>query len=176
MDARTIEGEKLILKEMKVSDVDENYHKWMNDPEITKYLESRFQKNTIEKIKEYVSGFEKRNNDFLFMIIEKESGKHIGNIRLGPINKHHKFAEVGIMIGDKSSHGKGHGTEAIGILWKYAFEELGLHKLTAGCYSNNTASEKTFLKAGFQLEGKRKKHYKSGGGYVDCLLFGLINE
>ena len=51
MDARTIEGEKLILKEMKVSDVDENYHKWMNDPEITKYLESRFQKNTIEKIK-----------------------------------------------------------------------------------------------------------------------------
>lgn len=173
---KTIEGERLTLKEMKVSDVDENYHKWMNDPDITRYLESRFRDNTVEKIKEYVSGFEKRDNDFLFMIIEKESGKHIGNIRLGPINEHHNLAEVGIMIGDKESHGKGYGAEAINILKKYAFDELGLHKLTAGCYSNNAASEKTFLKAGFQLEGRRKKHYKSGDGYVECLLFGLINE
>ena len=174
--SKPIESERLILKELTVSDVSEEYHQWMNDPEITKYMESRFKENTIEKIKEYVAGFEKRDSDFLFMIIEKENGKHIGNIRLGPINRHHKFAEVGVMIGDRESHGRGYGTEAINLIKKYAFEELELHKLTAGCYENNIASENAFLKAGFQPEGRRKKHYKSGDKYVDCLLFGLVNE
>jgi len=171
-----IDGEKVFLKKIKVSDVTEEYLKWVNDPEITQYLEIRFNKYSLDKIKEYVAGFENKDDDFLFMIVAKENNRHIGNIHLGPINKNHKFAYVGIMIGDKDSWGKGYGTEAVKLVKKYACDELGLHKLIAGCYENNLSSIKLFQKAGFQLEGRRKKQFKSGNSYVDGLLFTFIND
>ncbi len=177
MDERiSIDGERIILKEMTADDVGENYVQWMNDEETTQYMESRFQDNTLESIREYVKKISERPNDFIFMIIEKESDRHIGNIRLGPINMRHGFSEVGVMIGDKASWGKGYATEAIRLLAKYAFEALKLHKLNASCYSNNLGSRKAFEKAGFKSEGTRKSQYKFGNEYVDVFMMGLVNE
>jgi RimJ/RimL family protein N-acetyltransferase len=58
----------------------------------------------------------------------------------------------------------------------YAFKTLNLHKLTAGCYDSNKGSEKAFKKAGFAVEGIRKKHCYCDGIYVDCIMFGLLND
>jgi [ribosomal protein S5]-alanine N-acetyltransferase len=172
---RFIEGARLYLREVRLSDVNEDYYLWMNDPEITKYLESRFYPNSIEGLIEYVKNKLCDEDSVFFAIILKDGDRHIGNIKLGPINFIHKFADVALLIGEKDYWGKGYAVEAIRLVADYAFDQLNLHKLTAGCYDANIGSKKCFQKAGFSIEGRKKSHYFSECTYVDAILLGRIN-
>lgn len=168
-------GERIYLREVRPSDVNDNYYRWMNDPEVTQYLESRFYPNSLEGLREYVaSKLGDRDNVFLAIVL-KDGDRHIGNIKLGPINWIHRFADVGILIGEKDCWGKGYATEAIRLVVDYAFRVLNLHKLTAGCYELNQDSIKAFQKAGFAVEGIRKYHFYYKGVYIDDILLGMIN-
>ena len=171
-----LEGKNIYLREVRITDVNDNYYNWMNDNKVTKYLESRFYPQSKESIEEYVKSI---NNDpsYVFLaIIEREGDTHIGNIKLGPINWVHRIADVGIMIGEKTAWGKGYATEAIKLVTKYAFGKLNLHKLTAGCYKENIGSQRAFRKSGYIVEGIRKKHCFCNGKYTDVILMGIINE
>jgi ribosomal-protein-alanine N-acetyltransferase len=169
-----LEGKRIALREVRPSDVNGAYYRWMNDPETTHYLESRFIPNSIEKLQEYVAGKLGDRENLFMAIILKEGQRHIGNIKLGPIQWIHRAADIGILIGEKDCWGKGYAVEAIRLLAEYAFQGLNLHKLTAGCYQVNGGSAKAFQKAGFVLEGTRKGQFYSDGSYVDELLFGYL--
>jgi len=171
-----LQGELIYLREVRPSDVNEAYYSWMNDPEITRYLESRFFPNDMESLEDYVSKRQKDPNDIFLAIVLKDTDRHVGNIKLGPINWIHRLADVGVLIGDKDSWGKGYATEAIGLVARMAFHNLNLHKLTAGYYADNKGSERAFLKNGFLIEGKRRAHRFSNGVYVDTVILGLLRE
>jgi RimJ/RimL family protein N-acetyltransferase len=159
-----------------LSDANRNYCTWMNNPEVNRYLESRFEKWSVKKLKDYVNKMKRKSDCVFLAVIAKGENRHIGNIKIGPIDSTHKFADVGIMIGEKSFWGKGIAAEVISLVVDYAFNKLGLHKLTAGAYSNNIASIKAFKKAGFSAEGVRKKHYLCNGDYVDGVLLGIVRK
>jgi RimJ/RimL family protein N-acetyltransferase len=169
-------GERIYLREVRLEDVNDTYYRWMNDPEVTEFLESRFYPNSIERLQEYVKEQSGDLNNVFLAVCLKENRKHIGNVKLGPINWIHRFAEIGIVIGEKDYWGHGYASEAIGILVRYAFDVLDLHKLTAGCYQAQHGSVKVFQKNGFEIEGVRKKHYFHKGTYVDAVLLGLLNS
>jgi len=171
-----IDGKRIYLREIRLSDVNRNYCDWMNDPEVTQYTESRFENWSLRKLKDYVRKIKSSPDCIFFAIISKHNNKHIGNIKIGPIDKNHNFADVGIIIGEKSFWGKGFATEAIKLVVDYAFNKLNLHKLTAGVYANNIGSIKAFKKAGFSIEGVRKKHYLYKGNYIDATIMGIIAE
>jgi len=160
-------GRSILLRDIKLNDVNSNYVLWLNSSQINQYLETRFTKHTIKSVKNYVSEL-KKNKDVLFLaIIRNSDSKHIGNIKLGPIDWNHKNSDIGIMVGDKDSWGKGFASESISLLANYSFKTLKLHKITAGIYVNNEGSIHAFKKAGFYKEGKLKKHFLYKGQYID---------
>ncbi len=168
-----LEGDRISLREVLLTDVNANYHRWMNDPEVTRYLESRFYPNSVEGLRDYVSHkLGDRDNIFLAIIL-KDGERHIGNIKLGPINWIHRFADVGILIGEKDCWRKGYATEAILLITDYAFKTLNLHHLTAGCYAANVGSTKAFIKAGWQQEGVQHNHFFCGETYMDAIMLGI---
>ena len=171
-----IEGQNIYLREVRESDVNDDYYAWMNDPEVTQFLEVRFYPQSSQRIAEFVKGVDADRNNVFLAIINRSTGRHIGNIKLGPINWIHRIAEIGLLLGEKTDWGKGYATEAIRLVTEYAFKTLNLRKVTAGCYANNVGSEKAFLKAGFAKEGIRKDHFFLNGSYVDLVLLGLINS
>lgn len=171
-----IEGERIYLREIRLSDANRDYCNWMNDPEVNQYLESRFEKWSVNKLKRYIGDTKKNPNNLFLAIISKNGNRHIGNIKIGPINHSHKSADVGVIIGKKSFWRKGFATEAIKLVVDYAFNKLDLHKLTAGVYNCNTASIKAFKRADFSVEGVRKKHYLCNGDYVDGVLLGIVQK
>lgn len=171
-----LQGDRIYLREVRLSDVNEDYYCWMNDPVITRYLESRFFTNDTDSLKEYVVQRQKDRNNIFLAIVTKDEKKHIGNIKLGPIDWVHGLADVGVLIGDKSFWGKGYATEAIGLAVNIAFQRLNLHKLTAGYYSENKGSAKAFGNNGFVVEGIRHKHRFCEGYYVDTVILGLLKE
>jgi ribosomal-protein-alanine N-acetyltransferase len=173
---QVLEGERISLRELRPSDVNANYYRWMNDPEVIRFLECRFATNSMDAIKDSVNKILRDRDSIFLAIMLKNENRHIGNIKIGPINRIHRFADVGLLIGERDCWGKGYATEALRLVKHYAFKTLNLHKLTAGCYEVNKGSEKAFKKAGFTVEGVRKKHRYCDRIYVDTIIFGLLND
>lgn len=164
---KIINGRNIFLRKLNISDVNKDYLKWLNDPQVNRFLESRFEKWSLRKLKNYVKSVNK-NKAYLFLaIISKDNNRHVGNIKIGSVNQYHKFGEIGIIIGEKQVWGKGLGREAIELATRYAFKKLKLNKLIAGIYANNAASYKAFIKAGYREAGRLKKHRFFKGRYVD---------
>lgn len=173
-DSLVLEGERVLLRPLTPSDVTQVYCGWMNDPEVNRFLETRFQHQTEEGLKCYVAQKREDPQVIFWAILMKEENRHIGNIKLDPINPIHRTGVIGFLIGEKSYWGQGLITEAICLVCDYAFGVLNLHKLTAGCYSTNIGSAKTLQKAGFVQEGLQREQFLSDNIYVDELLFGLV--
>lgn len=170
-----ITGNKIYLRKLHETDANEEYLKWLNDYEVTKYTESRFYPNTLESLKNYLSSIN-NNYNIAFAIIETTKRKHIGNIKLGNINYIHRFGDIGFIIGDKDFWGKGIATEAIGLVVEYAFKRLNLRRLSAGVYSENIASIKALEKAGFKKSYIEKHKYFFEDKYVDSVTLELVND
>lgn len=175
-EKKQIDGATIFLRDLKKTDATKKYLKWLNSKKINQFLESRFTKHAKIDIENYIKKMNHDPNIIFLAIIRKDNQKHIGNIKLGPINWNHKYAEIGIMIGDENSWGKGYASEAIKLISDFGFNYLKLHKITAGIYEENVGSIKAFLKAGFFIEGIRYKHFFSKGKYVNHVLLAKIKK
>jgi len=171
-----IEGAKIYLREVNLNDVNENYYRWLNDSEVNRYLETKYIPQSMETIRKYVEEMADCTEQIFLAICLSNSDEHIGNIKLGPINWIHRRGEISLFIGEKKYWGNGYATEAIKLAKEFAFNRLNLHKLTAGCFSENIGSQKAFFKAGFISEGVRRKHFYMDGKYHDSEILGIINS
>ena len=99
---KLINGKEIYLKRLTPKDVSVQYVSWLNDTNINRFLECRFAEHTYESVKKYIHDIGKEDsNELIFGIYTSKDSKHIGNIKLGPINKHHLHAAIGLVIGDK---------------------------------------------------------------------------
>ena len=163
------------LKELNSQLVSDRYVEWMNDFQITKLTEQRFFKHTKKTIIEFVNEKKYSKNEHLFGIFYvNEQKTHIGNIKLGPINYHHKFAEISYLIGDLRFQNKGLATKAIEQVLVLAKKKYKLKKIIASLYSNNIASKRVLEKNKFKLEGIIKKKFVFKKKRLDQLIFGKI--
>lgn len=166
----------IYLRSLSLSDATPIYCAWLSDPVITQYLESRFSEApTVFQLKGFIEQMMVSEDSLLLGIFLVADNRHIGNIKLGPIDWNHYTGDIGLLIGDKSQWGKGYASLAIKLLAQYAFEELKLAKLTAGSYEQNKGSVSAFLKAGFAQEGIRKDQWLVDGRRQDGILLGKVN-
>jgi len=162
-----IKGQNISLKSLVPDEVDQYYADWLNDPEVVKYLESRWNTYHLSDVKNYIQTINNSDKDYLLGIFLKGENRHIGNIKIGGIDPIHRFANVGLIIGEKKCWGKGYGTEAISLATQIAFYKLNLNCLIAGIYSSNLSSYRAFLKAGWKEVGRFKKYRFFEGEYID---------
>lgn len=168
-----IKGKRIYLREVRQSDVNELYYQWLNDPEVNRYLETRFVSRSLENIAEYVKKMDAKEDEPFFAICLNDTQEHIGNIKIGPINWQHKNADVSLFIGEKRLWGQGYASEAIALVTEFAFRRLNLNKLKAGCYTVNVASARAFEKCGYQREGLLRGHVIVDGRDMDVILLGI---
>jgi ribosomal-protein-alanine N-acetyltransferase len=129
---------------------------------------------TIEDLKEFVTITNDSEKELLVGIFLRDSKSQIGNIKLGPISRHHNRADLGFIIGEQSAWGKGYATEAICALTNYALTVLKLDKVSAGCYARNRGSARALEKAGFHLEGCLRGHWEVDGEREDGFVYGIV--
>jgi len=175
-DARhnVAEGLRIVLRPLRETDVSAAYLGWMNDQEVTHGLESRFHRHTAESLRDFVRAVNQSGDHVFWAIVLRVDGRHIGNLKLGPIDRNHGTAEMGLMIGEKNCWGKGLGSEAIAVATEYAFSRLDLRKLTAGSYADNPGSVKAFLKAGWIQEAILREQFLREGRPVDGIRLAVL--
>lgn len=155
MKAKEIHTERLILKQLNLNHLSNDYVSWMNDSDVNMYLESGGD-YTLDKLEGFLK--EQEEKDILFWAIHiKESNKHIGNIKIDPIDESIMSGELGTMIGDKNEWGKGYAKEASIAVLDYCFKDLDLKKITMGVISSNLRSVKLYENLGFIRTSESEK-------------------
>jgi len=101
--------------------------------------------------------------------------KHIGSIKIGPIDWHHMVSDLVVVIGDPSYWGFGLATEAIETGNRVAFEKYGMRKLSGAIAAENVGSIKCYKNAEWVIEGRLLGHCLINGKAVDGVLVSCFN-
>jgi [ribosomal protein S5]-alanine N-acetyltransferase len=172
--APNLKSERLVLKPLGLAHYSQAYVNWMNDHEVYKYMETGGD-YSLKKLYDFLVDVEQSN--ILFWAIHlNDSNKHIGNIKIDPINSKHRYAEYGIMMGDKTEWGKGYAKEASVLVINFCFSDvINLRKINLGVNLKNITAVELYKKIGFVEEGLLKKHVETKNGYDDILRMALFN-
>jgi RimJ/RimL family protein N-acetyltransferase len=178
------EGSLVFLRPLERSDLNEHYLSWLNDPEVTSYTETGIFPSTAEDLEKYYREVTGSKSQVMLAIVDKKSGQHVGNVKLGPIHWIHRNATFGILIGEKKFWGKGVGLEATKLMVEYGFTRLNLHRIDLGVFADHEAAVRCYEKAGFKVEGRMREDLfrggqnggQYGGQYKDRLWMGLLRS
>jgi ribosomal-protein-alanine N-acetyltransferase len=99
-------------------------------------------------------------------------GQFLGTCDLSEIDRRHRRAEVGFLLG-RDAWGHGYALEAMRTILAYAATS-GLRKLSARTHLGNKRSDSLLEKLGFEQEGLLRGHILKKGQRRDCRLFGLL--
>ena len=152
---KVLYGKQIFLRQIELTDCNDNYVRWLNDSEVNQYLETKWYEQNIVTIKEFVESLRNSSHSVLFAIICKE--KHIGNIKIGPIHPRYNHADISYFIGEKEYWHRGIATEAIKLICDYGFKDLNLNRIEAGAYECAIGSWRALEKCGFKREGVLRK-------------------
>jgi len=141
----------------------EAFHK----PWVYHSIEPKFYDHYLRRIKRGVTQgcfvFDIKTDQLLGVV-------NINNIQLGSL----RMASLGY-YGDKDYSGRGYMTEGMGLVLRYAVEDLGLHRLEANIQPDNIASRKLVKRLGFQKEGFSPDYMQIGGKWRDHERWAILD-
>jgi len=169
---RVLHGNRLRLRPLVSTDL-RRCVKWFSDPQIIRFL-GRSSPVTMAEEERWFRDYERRTDEQIFAI--DVDGAHIGNIGLHKIDRVHRKAEVGIVIGESSFWSKGFGTEAMRIALRYAFGALGLNKVSLDVLEYNDRAIQTYERLGFSREGVHREDVYKDGRFIDVIRMSILGR
>lgn len=149
-----IEGERIRLRPLTEADLPLTLA-WRNQDHIRRWF---FYSDIIqpEQHRAWFEQYRTRADDFVFIIVEKETNTPIGQVALYRIDRVQQQAEFGrIMIGEASASGKGYAKAATQlIVQRFGFEQLGLRRIYLEVFANNAPAIAVYEKCGFRQVGE----------------------
>jgi len=107
----------------------------------------------------------------LYPFVICRDGAVVGDLNLAQVIRGpEESANVGLLV-DRPLRGQGIATTAIALACRLAFEDLALHRLQAGIQPANLASQKAFIRNGFERIGLARGFLFVNGAWRDHLLF-----
>jgi RimJ/RimL family protein N-acetyltransferase len=105
-----------------------------------------------------------------------EAGSLIGSIRLDRVDRHDKRAALAVGIDDRTRLGQGLGTEAMGLVLRYAFDVLKLHRIAVRVVAYNARALRAYQRCGFVIEGREREAAFVDGTWHDDVMMGLLDR
>jgi [ribosomal protein S5]-alanine N-acetyltransferase len=163
------EGDKIILRTFTESDITPSYLSWLNDPDVLRYSNQRFRNHSYESCLNYLRTFTDSADKFLLI------QDHFSRIPLGTLtiymNLHHRTADIGLMVGDKESWGRGIGFDAFYTAVNLLTNSGEVRKITAGALAINKGMVRVLEKAGLIMEATRRGQELVDGKPVDIVYY-----
>lgn len=137
------------------------------------------------QVKKRYEQFEKeKEKEFYFAVRLRETpadgpegpGRLIGFARLFWVDWMHGAAHLNLGIGAPADRGQGYGSEALELILRYAFEEMGLHRVAAHTAAYNTGALRFLERHGFRVEARRRQAVARDGQRWDQVMYGLLRS
>jgi len=163
--------ERLIVRDPLPTDI-EDWHRLLSDSETMYYLQDIMTRSLGESRENLNAAvLEAQNPDrakYFFAVEEKDTGAFIGTVgytvtQNTPVGK---LADAGYFLLPEY-HGHGYATEAFREVIRYAFQDGGVYRISAGCIKENQRSERVMQKCGLVKEAERKAYVWHDGRRKD---------
>lgn len=109
-----------------------------------------------------------------FIICAIEDDEPLGSAYMQHFDEEGKKAEWGLFLNASRAHGRGVGTETGNLILEYAFDRLGLHKLTSRVLACNKPCVRMNEKLCFKQEAYLREELLINGKYEDLILYGAL--
>lgn len=172
-----LESTRLRLRKMEQRDAAQMFRYW-SDPDVVRYMNvPAFQsaEETWEMI-DLLNALSETEDTMRWGIEHKASGRLIGSCGFNTWQLSGAYrAEIGYELG-KTFWGQGFMREALLLLFKFGFGTMGLNRIEALLFPQNTASIKLLTGLGFSREGLLREYQQDGEQFVDLLIYSLLKK
>lgn len=115
------------------------------------------------------------SKSFPFFVFREGDAALVGGVTLSQVRRGAaQTGTLGYWVGE-AFQGQGFTTAATRAVVRFAFEEVGLHRVEAACQPDNLSSRRVLAKAGFVEEGYAKSYLKIAGKWRDHVLHAIVN-
>ena len=170
-----LEGKIVRLRPLDAGDLDRDWT-WVNDREVTRFLSMRYPISRAEEERWLRDHPPSDFSNGVFFAIETRDGVHIGNLNLFQVNPEDRKASLGIIIGAKECWNRGHGTDAVETLLRFAFGEMNLQRIWLTTLEYNERAQACYRKCGFQEEARLRQDAYRHGRYYDFVVMGVLRD
>ena len=116
------------------------------------------------------------DDPLFFAILEQPAGRAVGYASLMRIEPAHRVIEVGnILYGPALQRTTG-ATEAMYLMMRYIFDDLGYRRYEWKCNAENQPSRRAALRLGFTFEGIFRQHMIVKGANRDTAWFSMLDS
>ncbi|NLW70349.1 MAG: GNAT family N-acetyltransferase [Eubacteriaceae bacterium] len=171
---RTIETERLILRDWRADDL-EDFYEYCINPSVGPAAGWKPHSSREESL--MIMGNFIRSQS-VWAVEYKAEGRVIGSIGLDKdeIRNNITSREMGYVL-SQDYWGRGLMTEACMAVVDYAFAEMGLECLSISHFPDNDASRRVIEKCGFKKEGTLRRSWRRYDGCVlDTVVYSILRE
>ncbi|MCL6449903.1 MAG: GNAT family N-acetyltransferase [Acetobacteraceae bacterium] len=175
---QVLEGELVRLRPLKAEDA-ATFYRWGQDWEVQRLSTGGARLavgDSQAACLEWIEGLKDRRDLYAFMVLEKATGRPLGTAQLASVDLRNRRCDLGIEIGEKDFWGRGYGRDAVRVLLRLAFEEVGLNRVAAGCYSLNPRAIRCFEALGFKREAVHRAALFRDGRFWTDVRFSITAE
>jgi RimJ/RimL family protein N-acetyltransferase len=108
-------------------------------------------------------------------VADRATGRWVGEVVLYKVDFTNANCTFRMLIGP-GGRDRGLGTESVRLLVRYAFEQLGLHRIGLHVFPFNPRARRVYEKAGFQAEGVEREVLKTPEGWSDAITMAILNK
>lgn len=171
-----LRGEKVRLRSLREDDL-QPLESWWNDSTWLVFQKTKIvpapSSSTFEMFRTWSNN--KDASGYGFSVEEIESERLVGHVALWGIDPVVRSGTLGIMIGGQHVE-QGLGTDAMRVVLRFAFEELGLNKIELSVWEFNSRALRTYEKVGFLVEGTRRAATFHAGRYWAQIQMGILKS
>ncbi|MFD1739560.1 GNAT family N-acetyltransferase [Bacillus salitolerans] len=138
------------------------------------YTDSYYTLENHEQMVEKWSKDYEEKSRITFGIFINNTNQLIGSIGLYKFVPGDKYV-LGYSL-DRDLYGKGYMTEAVQLMVKFAFKQIGAHRIEAGVMPRNIGSAKVLEKVGFVREGIAREYLKIHDTWEDHIMYSLLEK
>ena len=151
---------------------------WLNDPEVREGLQMVLPLSMADEQRWFEEMLKRPGEEHPFLIETQQDNIWIGigNCAFFNIDWRFRSAEVGIFIGEKRLWGQGLGTKVMRLLIQVGFDTLNLNRIMLDVYETNPRAIRSYEKAGFKHEGRKRQGYYLNGKYIDVLQMSILRS
>ena len=174
---KTLETERLILRQFTLNDAEAMYRNWANDPEVTRFMTWPPYENaegTRKKLQQWVEEYKDPSN-YTWAIVPKDLGEPIGSISVVAVVEERDIVSIGYCIGRKWWH-QGITSEAFEAVIRFMFDEVGVNRLEARHNVDNPNSGGVMKKCGLTYEGTLRQAATDNTGLMDLSVYSILRS
>jgi RimJ/RimL family protein N-acetyltransferase len=177
MNSKLLHGDLVRLAAPDPDRDAESLGRWNNDSVFTRFTDGDpVRPLTTARAREQIERDQSEgDNRPVFVIRALADDRLIGYVGLA-LRWANQDAWVFIGLGERDYWGKGYGTDAMRVILRYAFDELGLQRVSLGLFDHNERALRSYAKAGFVVEGHTRGALQRDGERRGEYFMGILRE